>query len=637
MGTSRVTTSDDLRTRLAAATGRATLVAALSGHDIRSLGGRDAERIARRLRELELAADCRLLLLGNHTLDPLARTVIAAALCRGIVVDARVGPFDQPMQMLLDPALGLGELDPQAIFLSLDLERLLPALPAGLVGLSAAARHALVDEAFERIAAWVQVAEDKTSATLLVGNFWRPCRPHLGLADGKLEGGEAALYAHLNARLLDNWATSPRVHVVDLDHALAVAGRATASDPRLVHLAKLAWSETALPALGDLLTRYIGGLVLPPKKCLVLDLDNTLWGGVLGEEGPMGVRIGEGDPVAEAFSAFQRAIKGIQGRGVLLALCSKNNDSDVDEVFRSRPEMPLGLGDFAATRINWEPKHANLQTIAAELQIGTDSLVFVDDNPAECELVRQMLPEVEVVQLPKDPAAYAGLLLDLPSLERLQLSAEDRRKTEQYREQRAREAVRVEAGDMQAYLASLKTEVTIWPASRAELNRIHQLFAKTNQFNLTTSRYGPADIERFLAAPEWQLEVVAARDRFGDLGIIAAILLRLERDDVVIDSLVMSCRAMGRGIETVIANRIKAIARNLRPRGCLSGRFRPTAKNKPAADFYLRQGFTHAGEDGDGSQLYALPVGAAVDLPCPAIHVDQPTIMGEKRLEPQTG
>ena len=632
----------DLRERLDRADDRASLLAIAAGLADTTLEPRLAEKLVRRQGELALPVDLRVLLLGNHTLEPLARMTTAAALCHGIVLEARVGPFGQHMQVLLDPSLGLAEQEPDAIFLSLELDRLLPALPDGLVRLDAAARRALVDEAMAAVTSWVETARSVTPATLLISNFWRPTRAHLGLADLKLKNGEAALYATLNARLLETFADDPKVHVVDIDHAVATTGRKVAESPRMRHLAKLAWAEPALPGIGDLLARFLVALVRPPKKCLVLDLDNTLWGGVLGEEGPDGIRIGEGDPVGEAFRAFQRAIKGVQGRGLLLALCSKNNRADVEEVFRLRPEMPLGLADFAATRINWEPKHDNIRAIAAELKIGTDSLVFVDDNPAECELVRQLLPEVEVIQLPKDPAAYAGLLLDRPSLDRLAISAEDLRKTEQYREQAAREAVRVEAGDIEAYLSSLETGVTIWPASRAELTRVHQLFAKTNQFNLTTKRYRVPDIERFLASPDWHLEVVAAKDRFGDLGIIAVMLLERRGDNVVVDSLLMSCRAMGRGIETVIANRIKAIARQLRPQGRLLGDFRPTAKNKPAADFYARQGFVLDATDSEGNERYVLTIAEALDVPCPAITVDQRDIAqvsnkGVISLEPQAG
>lgn len=631
--------SNDLRERLAAADDRGGLLAAVADLDAGRLSMRDAERVARRLGELAPAADLRLLLLGNHTLEPLAKCTTAAALTRGVVVESHVGPFAQHMQMLLDPSLGLAELDPQAIFLSLDLQQVSTALPAGLATLSTEARRALVEDAVGAVAAWVEAARGVTRATLLLGNFWRPRRAHLGLADAKLPGGEAALYALANARLLEAYADDPQVHVVDLDHAVASAGRAAASDPRMRFMAKLAWSEAALPGIAELLSRYLVQLVLPPKKCVVLDLDNTLWGGVLGEEGPDGIRIAEGDPVGEAFRAFQLAIKGVQGRGLLLAACSKNNQADVEEAFRLRPEMPLGLEDFAAVRINWEPKHANIREIATELNIGTDSLVFVDDNPAECELVRQMLPEVTVVQLPRDPSSYAGLLLDMPELERLAIVAEDRRKTEQYREQAEREASRqTVAGDMQSYLESLGTVVTYWEATRAELTRVHQLFAKTNQFNLTTKRYKPGEVEGFLASSDWHLEVVKAEDRFGDLGIIAAFLLDLRDPAAVeVDSVMMSCRAMGRGIETVIGNRLKAVASEHAPSGQITGWFRPTAKNKPASDFYRRQGFVAEATDGDGNTRYVLAVDRARELPVPGIDVAQRHNEGARALEPEAG
>ncbi|MDF1587009.1 HAD-IIIC family phosphatase [Marinimicrococcus flavescens] len=614
--------TDDLRLCLEASKDAAALKSALAGTDVLTLATRDAERIVRRLEALEAAPDLRVLYLGNHTLDMFARMVSAASFCRGAHVDGRVGPFDQHMQMLLDPSLGLADYDPHVIFLSLELERLLPQLPAGLAGLGAAAREGLVEQALAAVASWVETARSVTGATLLVGNFWRPCRQHLGIADAKLGHGEAQLYASLNARLFDAYAADPQVFVVDVDHALATAGRRAAHGPRMKLLAKIAWAEPALPQLADLLSRYFASMVLPPRKCLVLDLDNTLWGGVLGEEGPEGIRIAEGDPVGEAFRAFQSAIKAVQRRGLLLAICSKNNLEDVEEAFRLHTDMPLGWSDFAARQVNWEPKHANLQTIAAQLNIGTDSLVFVDDNPAECELIRQLMPEVRTVHLPKDPSTYADLLLDLPELERVALSEEDLRKTEQYHEQAEREAVRVAAGDMRAYLESLETRLTFWPATRAEMTRVHQLFAKTNQFNVTTKRYRPADIERFMASPDWQLEVVAARDRFGDLGIIGAFLVERRADAVAVDSVVLSCRAMGRGVETAIANRIKAIAAGWQPQGRLLAEVRPTRKNKPVLEYFDSQGFALLAATPEGTKHYALDIAQTTPLDCPGITIE---------------
>jgi FkbH-like protein len=628
--------SDDWRAAVDGAGDLAALKAVAGERAASGLSVREAERLARRLEALAPALDLRVLYLGNHTLDLFARCVTGVALGRGVVVEGRVGPFDQHMQAVLDPAQGLADFDPHVVFLTLDLQRLLPVLPAGLAALSLKDRQGLVDEALGQVAAWVEAAKAATGATLLIGNFWRPRRPHLGLADAKLGMGEAELHATLNARLFRDWASDPQVFVVDVDQALATAGRRAAHNARMAHLGKLAWAEAALPELAELLARHFASLVLPPKKCLVLDLDNTLWGGVLGEEGPDGIRIARGDPVGEAFRAFQQAIKAVQRRGFLLAACSKNNPEDVAEAFRLRSDMPLQWSDFAASRVNWEPKHDNLAAIATDLNIGTDSLVFIDDNPAECELVRQLMPEVRTVHLPRDPAEYAHLLLDLPELERMALTDEDLRKTEQYHEEAKREASRVEVGDMQAYLESLGTALTCWPATRAELTRVHQLFAKTNQFNVTTKRYKPAELERFMLSPDWHLEVVAARDRFGDLGIVGLFLLERRAQGVAVDSVILSCRAMGRGIETAMGNRIKAVAAAWRPDGQLEAVFRPTRKNKPSADFFTAQGFAEA-PLGDTAapddRHYRLAIGEAAPLPVPGITIDN----GEREDEPQAG
>lgn len=628
--------SDDWRASVDGAGDLASLKAVAGERAASGLSVREAERLARRLEALAPAPDLRVLYLGNHTLDLFARCVTGFSLTRGVVVDGRVGPFDQHMQAVLDPALGLAEYDPHVVFLTLDLQRLLPVLPAGLAGLSLNDRQGLTDEALGQVAAWVEAAKAATGATLLIGNFWRPRRPHLGLADAKLGMGEAELHATLNARLFRDWASDPQVFVVDVDQALATTGRRVAHNARMAHLGKLAWAETALPELAELLARHFAALVLPPKKCLALDLDNTLWGGVLGEEGPDGIRIAQGDPVGEAFRAFQQAIKAVQRRGFLLAACSKNNPEDVAEAFRLRSDMPLQWADFAASRVNWEPKHSNLAAIAADLNIGTDSLVFIDDNPAECELVRQLMPEVRTVHLPRDPSEYAELLLDLPELERLSLTDEDLRKTEQYHEEAKREASRGQAGDMQAYLESLGTALTFWPATRAELTRVHQLFAKTNQFNVTTKRYRPAEIERFILSPDWHLEVVAARDRFGDLGIVGLLLLERRAASVAVDSVILSCRAMGRGIETAIGNRIKEVAAAWRPDGQLEAIFRPSRKNHPAADFFAHQGFTEAvlreaSESED--RHYRLAIGEAKPLPLVGLTIDN----GVCAREPQAG
>jgi FkbH-like protein len=308
---------------------------------------------------------------------------------------------------------------------------------------------------------------------------------------------------------------------------------------------------------------------------------------------------------------------------VLLAVCSKNNPEDVAELFDSRPEIPLRLADFAAVEISWEPKHEGLKKIAAALNIGTDSLVFVDDNPAEVSLIQQMLPEVKTVLLPPDPAEYVAVIDRLTDFERTAVLAEDSRKTAQYRENREREALRTASGELGTYLASLRTELAITRARRDDLPRVHQLFTKTNQFNLTTQRYTPSEVERFIASPICELWVVRGRDRFGDLGAIGVVLLRRDGRVVYIDSFLMSCRAMGRGIETAIMNHVKHRLLDEPGHLELRGRYVPTAKNKPVETFYEDQGFRLLDRRETGEKLYVLRRIDTREIPCEWIEVVQ--------------
>jgi FkbH-like protein len=315
---------------------------------------------------------------------------------------------------------------------------------------------------------------------------------------------------------------------------------------------------------------------------------------------------------------------------VLLAVCSKNNPADVHEVFRSRPEIPLKLDDFAALEIGWDPKHQGLERIARTLNIGLDSLVFIDDNPAETSLIHQMLPEVRTLLLPPDPAEYATALERLTDFEKLAILAEDRRKTAQYRENRAREELLSTTGDLGSYLASLETEVALHRARHDDLPRLHQLCQKTNQFNLTTRRYSPSEVERFACSPDCEVWVARAHDRFGDLGMVAMVLLQREGRLVHIDSFLMSCRAMGRGIETAIMNHIKARLLDDRNGYELRGRFLPTAKNKPVETFYEDQGFRLIENRNGGEKLYGLRREDAVLKPCDWIRVVQDELVASR-------
>jgi FkbH-like protein len=591
---------------LAGARDAAALRAALAHAEIDKLTANDASVLSRALHAWGAPPDLKIAYLGNFTLDLLPRCVDVACAREGVRTASYVGKFDQYVQEVLDETSTLVRWQPDLVFLALSLRLLRPQQIAAFPFLSTAERHELREEVAAHVESWATAALDRLPATLLIANFPSPAWPLAGVADSKAEYGEAEFFLDLNLDLLRRFKGQPRARLFDVDRLASRFGKERVVDRKMLYLAKMEWSPAFLPTVAGEMVREVTAVRGTARKCLVLDLDNTLWGGVVGEEGAAGIKIGTGDPEAEAFLDFQHRLKALQAQGVLLAVCSKNNLADVVEVFETRPELPLKLADFAAREICWDPKHEGLRKIAAALNIGTDSLVFLDDNPAEVSLVAQMLPEVKAVFLPPDPAEYVSVLDKLTDFERLAVLEEDRRKTEQYRQIREREQLQAAAGDLAGYLTSLRTELEIRRARRDDFERVHQLFNKTNQFNLTTQRYSPAEVERCAASQMCELWVARARDRFGDLGTIAVILLKHDGRSLSLDSFLMSCRAMGRGIETALLNHVKA--RLLEHRGLidLRARYIPTPKNQPVENLFESHGFRIVETRPNGEKLYAL-------------------------------
>jgi FkbH-like protein len=619
---------------IAEARDAAELRAALACFDPEKLTANDYSVLSKALQTrpapADVPPDVKLAVLGNFTLDLLPRYLDVHLAREGLRGSFYVGKFGQYVQEVLDDGSDLARFQPDVVLLALPLRLLEPDRMAAFSSMPAAERRNFCEEVVSHVESWAARAAEKLPATLLVGNFPSPAYPLAGVADVKSEYGETELYLEMNLELLRRFQGHPRVRLFDLDRLAARYGKDRVLDPKMYYLAKMEWSPGFLPTVASELVRQIKAVRGLGKKCLVLDLDNTLWGGVVGEDGPSGIKIGTGDPEAEAFLEFHHRLKALQDRGVLLAVCSKNNRADVVEVFESRPEIPLKLTDFAAAEICWDPKPQGLKKIAEALNIGTDSLVFMDDNPAEISLVQQMMPEVKTVLLPPDPAEYAGLVERMNDFEKPEILEEDRRKAGQYRENRQRQELQASAGDLASYLASLRTEVEVHLARREDLPRVHQLFTKTNQFNLTTERYSQAEVERFATSPACELWVARARDRFGDLGTIAVVLLKKVGRMATIDSFLMSCRAMGRGIETAIMNHVKQRLVEDRSGLELRGRYFPTPKNKPVETFYDEQGFRLLESSSSGEKLYGLRRDEVKRVPCDWIRVSQDDLVGSR-------
>jgi FkbH-like protein len=606
---------------LAATSDAAGLQRALAPLDPEKLSANDVSLLSRTLQSRPGGRDLRLAYLANFTIDLLPRWVDLCFAREGLAADHYTAGFGQYVQEVLGEETGLAAFQPDLVLLALSLRLLRPEAWAGFPRLSPAERRDLRDDVAAHVESTALSAAERLGATVLVANFVVPALPAFGVADLNGEYGETEFFLDLNLDLLRRFKGHPRIRIFDLDRLAARYGKDRLVDRKMFYLAKMEWSPGFLGCVAGELARHARAYRGPSRKVLVLDLDNTLWGGVVGEEGPAGVKVGEGDPESEAFRDFQLRLKAFQAMGVLLALCSKNNPGDVHEIFASRSEMPLKLEDFAAVEISWEPKHQGLKRIAEQLNLGTDCLVFVDDNPAEIRLVQQLMPEVKTVLLGPDPAEHVATIEKLVDFERAVVLEEDARKTEQYRENRQREELRTVTGDLAGYLASLRTELAITRAKRDDLPRIHQLFTKTNQFNLTTQRYTPAEVERFIGSPVCEMWLARARDRFGDLGAIGAVLLRRDGRIVYVDSFLMSCRAMGRGLETAMMNHLKHRLLDEPGHLELRARYIPTAKNKPVETFYEDQGFRLLEQRENGEKLYVLRRNEAHETPCPWIEV----------------
>jgi FkbH-like protein len=373
------------------------------------------------------------------------------------------------------------------------------------------------------------------------------------------------------------------------------------------YLGRAPLSAEAMQLLARTHATFVRAVSGIPRKCLVLDLDNTLWGGVVGEEGISGIKLGQSYP-GSAYCDLQRAILLLSQRGVVLAINSKNNPQDVEEVFRAHPDMVLKSEHIASRRINWQPKPDNMLEIADELNIGLDSLVFLDDNPAECDLMRRSLPQVMTLEAcdakgNPDPLGSLRLLLDGGVFDKLSFTAEDRRRGAQYQQQAARRRSERSATSLEDFLRGLEMTASVCEVDEFAFPRVLDLIHKTNQFNLTTRRHSATRLEQMIDDPQWGAFSLRVRDRFGDNGIIGAAILRLEGDLGTLDTFLLSCRVIGRNVETAF---LRYLADWARRRGAnrIEGEFVPTRKNTPAADFYRRHGFEEVSgpDNGNGNR-----------------------------------
>jgi FkbH-like protein len=550
--------------------------------------------IATHLKDTDAKA-LNVLVLGQCTTQWVSSCLTASAWAGGSALQTTDGQFDNVLQELMVAASTGKKYD--AVVLLPWNQRLL-------------ATRSVDDEVAFWEQAW-KIAGGQMSARIIqVGYDWTspgPLGHHLSAkADGPVE-----LVRRVNDRL--RAALPASAFFVDLEQASGMMGRERFYDSRRYFWTKQPFSEPGAARLAEHVWSGIRSTITGPKKVLVLDLDNTLWGGVVGETGPMGVEIGD-TAAGEAFRAFQLHAKDLASRGVLLCVSSKNNVDDAREPFEKNPALPLKLSDFAAFEANWEPKSVSIQRMAQTLSLGLDSFVFFDDNPTEREQVRQMLPEVTVVEVPEEPAQYVQALEAGQWFEALSITAEDRERTEQYRAEAQRRDAQSSFANMDDYLKSLTMTGDVRTIDEADLPRVVQLLGKTNQFNLTTRRHGLETVQEMLARPRSIGLTVRIADRFADYGLVA-VLIGVEapgRDvpTLQVDTWLMSCRVIARTVEEFCMQSLMSAAEALGYKR-IEGQYIPTKKNALVAELYDRMGFTRVSESADTGVTYTATVAEA--------------------------
>lgn len=525
----------------------------------------------------------RIAVLSSSTVDHLLPSIRIAGLRRSQIVKIYSPEYGQYQREIVDRKSELYNFVPDVVLFALDAQHLVQGIYS-----SADVAEAL-KQRLEGLSRLWSIVRQSFGSIVIQHTPMPVFETVMGENEYFSPWSKAAILSQLATRLRTT-AESNGVLLLSLDRHVAQDGLAAWHDPVLWHHAKQEIHPSAAPLYGDLVMRIVAAARGMSYKCLVLDLDNTLWGGVVGDDGLEGIKIGQGSALGEAFGYFQRYIKDLSQRGVILAVCSKNDEANALEIFEKHPEMVLKRNDIACFVANWNDKASNLRYIANQLNIGVDSLVFVDDNPAERAIVRLELPMVAVPELPIDPTFYSKVISDAGYFEAVQITDEDLSRTASYQNKVEREAFAETVSDLSAYLRGLEMRACWNRFTHVDQARIVQLINKTNQFNLTTQRTTFEVISQLIDNNSVLSLQIRLMDTFGDNGIVAIVIGIPENDAIRLTTWLMSCRVLGRGLEDETLNLVVLEARRLGARR-LIGEYCRSAKNAMVSEHYERLGF----------------------------------------------
>ena len=510
----------------------------------------------------------------------------------GIDCDFYVGNYNQYSQEILDKNSGLYKFGPDLIILFIDVRSIFGDNYLLPYSIGDQQRKKFVEGKLEELKSLAEKIKSNSEAKILLHNFEIPTFSPLGILENKQKFGLIETVETLNSELRETFKNDKQVFVFDYDAFCSKIGKNNAIDYKMYYLGDMKLNLQYMPELCNEYMAYTKPLMSLAKKCIVLDLDNTLWGGIIGEDGLGGIKLGP-TPEGRPFMEFQQYLLSLFNRGVILAINSKNNYDDAIEVFRKHPHMLLKEDNFAAMQINWDDKIANMKAIAEELNIGTDSFVFIDDDKANRQMIKEAFPEINVVEMPEDHSLYLKTLMEINDFNTLQITEEDKKRGHMYVQQRKRTEVQKSTTNLTDFLRNLDMVVMVEKANKFNIPRISQLAQKTNQFNMTTKRYMEEDIKKFSEDKNFLVFSVKVEDKFGDNGITGAAIVKKSKDAWNIGTFLLSCRVIGRKIEETSLAYIEREAKKAGAKK-ITADFIPTKKNSVAKGFYKSSGFNMA-------------------------------------------
>jgi len=540
--------------------------------------------------KLEFDSTIKIAFLSSSSSNGIKEVLTAQCSSFNIFADVYVPEYGQYAQEILSSNSQLYDFDADLIIINIDFYAITDDYKYIPYSKSSEERKHWSNQTVEFLDSFVSKLIKQSSAKVLIHNLELPIYSPMGILENKKEYGFLESIENVNKLLREKYKSSNQAYIFDFDGFCSKVGKSNLVDYKMYYLADIKIKTKFIPDLCNQYLKYIHSILFKTKKCIVLDLDNTLWGGVIGEDGIDGIELG---PTSQgrSFLEFQKNLLALYDKGIILAINSKNNEEDAKEVLANHPYMILREKHFSAIRINWDDKVSNLKSIALEINIGLDSIVFFDDDKVNQDMVKTLLPEVSVIDMPKDFSQYSHILKELNFFETLSISSEDANRGIMYQAQKERNKLFEDSSDLSDYLRSLDMIVLFEEVKESNIPRIAQLTQKTNQFNLTTKRYSEDDISIFSASNNFRIISLNVLDKFGDNGLTGLAIIDTSESNVwKIDTFLLSCRVIGRKVEEALLAFVidEALARNVK---IVLGYFAPSKKNSIVRNFYKNNYF----------------------------------------------